>query len=125
MTRNMEHLLHRHRKEAEDDVDLVIESRRVNELKRCTKTVQSCLPSDDDTEDAEEKSGGDQLLLSMADIKVRCLFIMHCKKNIKLCFCIAQYPVRWTAQSALNFTPSRLGPTQLLSEAFYTRSNCA
>ena len=76
MTRNMEQLLHRHRKEAEHDTDLVIDSRKVNELKRCTKTVQSCLLSDDDTEDGDEKSGGNQLLLSIADVKVRCLCIL-------------------------------------------------
>ena len=27
--------------------------------------------------------------------------------KVKVCFLIAQYPVRWTAQSALHFTPSR------------------
>ena len=26
-------------------------------------------------------------------------------KKLKVCFYIAQYPVRWTAQSALHFTP--------------------
>ena len=26
-------------------------------------------------------------------------------ENVKVCFYIAQYPVRWTAQSALHFTP--------------------
>ena len=78
MTRNMEQLLRRHRREAENDMDLLIESRKVNELKRCTKTVQSCLLSDDDTEETEEKSGGNQLLLSIADVKVRCLSILQC-----------------------------------------------
>ena len=28
-------------------------------------------------------------------------------KKVKVCFCIAQYPVRWTAQSTLHFTPGR------------------
>ena len=28
------------------------------------------------------------------------------KKKVKVCFYIAQYPVRWTAQSALHFLPS-------------------
>ena len=32
-------------------------------------------------------------------------FWFHCVK--KVCFYIAQYPVRWTAQSALHFTPGR------------------
>ena len=28
-----------------------------------------------------------------------------CKMKVTVCFYIAQYPVRWTAQSALHFTP--------------------
>ena len=28
------------------------------------------------------------------------------KKKVKVCLYIAQYPVRWTAQSALHFLPS-------------------
>ena len=41
----------------------------------------------------------------------------------KLCFNIAQYPVRWTAQSASHFLPSLtdlfiLAPTRLLLETF-------
>ena len=94
MTRNMEQLLRRHRREAEHDTDLVIESRKVNELKRCTKTVQSCLLSDDDAEDAEEKSGGNQLLLSIADVKVRCLSSLQCcSRGPKTVFNGLQYAI--------------------------------
>ena len=32
---------------------------------------------------------------------------LHIKNVKKVCFYIAQYPVRWTAQSALYFTPGR------------------
>ena len=50
---------------------------------------------------------------------------LHSKKKVKVCFCIAQYPVGWTVQSALHLLPpppladlSIPTPTRLLQEAF-------
>ena len=47
----------------------------------------------------------------------------YIKKRSRYFFYIAQYPVRWTAQSALHFLPSLADlliptPTRLLREAF-------
>ena len=38
--------------------------------------------------------------------------------NVKVRFYIAQYPVRWNAQTAFHFTPSIPTPTRLLGDAF-------
>lgn len=69
MTRNMEQLLRRHRTEAENNIDLAMESSKVNELKRCKKTVQSCLSEEEDSEDQSH-----QLLLTIDDVKVSSLY---------------------------------------------------
>ena len=73
MTRNMEDLLQKRQEEEEqEDLELELESRKVNELKRCKKTVASCVVSEsEDSLDSEDKS--DQLILSIADVKVSSL----------------------------------------------------
>ena len=60
-----------------------------------------------------------------------CECVFHVKKKEgKGSFYIAQYPVRWTTQSALHFLPSLTDlfiptPTRLLREAFQPGSNYA
>lgn len=79
MTRNMEDLLQKRQEEEEEDLELELESRKVNELKRCKKTVASCVVSEpvsesEDSLDSEDKS--DQLILSIADVKVSSLITL-------------------------------------------------
>ena len=88
MTRNMEDLLQKRQEEEveeeeeQEDLELELESRKVNELKRCKKTVASCVVSErvsesEDSLDSEDKS--DQLILSIADVKVSSLITVSLK----------------------------------------------
>ena len=60
--------------------------------------------------------------MSHLSVKTYSCFITYSNRG-KGSFYIAQYPVRWTAQSALHFLPSLTDlfiptPTRLLREAF-------
>ena len=43
-------------------------------------------------------------VLTVLSVSVHFLYLQTLVKKVKICFYIAQYPVRWTAQSSLHFS---------------------
>ena len=64
--------------------------------------------------------------VSIGDLEVSVMYnclVFGIKRKVNVVFYIMQYPVRWTAQSALHFLPSLTDlfiptPIRLLREAF-------